>query len=633
MMRRFMSLFLVVVSVAALLGTKLTASAEELCTPSGIEYSQISDRLDSYIDQYEVGLVSCEVAVFDGEGLITSNYYGYADLEEQTRVDEGTVYEWGSCSKVLVWVSVMQQWEQGNLDLDADIREYLPEGFLKKLQYKDEKVTMKNLMSHNAGFQESFYENQMCDESDLYDSLENAVKACECYQAYHVGEYTAYSNYGTALAAYIVERVSGQDYAEYVRENIFKPLGMEHTTIDPHMNDNEYVKNKRAELKCYYRGADPSYNEDYGICHDWVQLYPAGSVIGTLDDFARFGIALVSSEHPLFTKDSTRDEMYSPTSFYGDSDIAKNCHGLWTTECKVQTLGHAGNTSGCSSMLQFDPVSGLGVVVMTNEPGETMFNYGIPNLLFGEITDRPDYANIIGNDENDISGIYVSQRSITTGAMCFQKYMGGLFPIKKNEEGTYNLAFGGLKIDPDNKLIKIGENQYLLDKNGMKTFMYYSDLGNGTGKLEMMPADIITSRMNTGKIVFLFFTLLLGAISSIIVVIKLISALIAKLIKKEITFNKQVIATQIIYGITVLNIMVYVNSAFQNTNWFMVLSTFLAEALGVSAVINGVVLLSKTIREKESKVLSRIGRYLWGALSVLYFLFIITFQFYKYWTL
>lgn len=131
----------------------------------------------------------------------------------------------------------MQQWEQGNLDLDADIREYLPEGFLKKLQYKDEKVTMKNLMSHNAGFQESFYENQMCDESDLYDSLENAVKACECYQAYHVGEYTAYSNYGTALASYIVARVSGQDYAEYVRENIFKPLGMEHTSIDPHMNE------------------------------------------------------------------------------------------------------------------------------------------------------------------------------------------------------------------------------------------------------------------------------------------------------------------------------------------------------------------------------------------------------------
>ena len=60
--------------------------------------------------------------------------------------------------------------------------------------------------------------------------LEKAVKACECYQAYHVGEYTAYSNWGTALAAYIVEQVSGETYADYVKENIFKPLDMNQTS-------------------------------------------------------------------------------------------------------------------------------------------------------------------------------------------------------------------------------------------------------------------------------------------------------------------------------------------------------------------------------------------------------------------
>ena len=94
----------------------------------------------------------------------------------------------------------MQQCERGNIDLDTDIRAYLPEGFLTKLQYEDEKITMKNLMSHNAGFQESFYEKQDgCREDELYDTLEEAVKACECYQAYHVGEFTAYSNWGTAF--------------------------------------------------------------------------------------------------------------------------------------------------------------------------------------------------------------------------------------------------------------------------------------------------------------------------------------------------------------------------------------------------------------------------------------------------
>lgn len=116
----------------------------------------------------------------------------------------------------------MQQWERGNIDFDTDIREYLPDGFLTKLQYEDEKITMLNLMNHNAGFQEGYYENQMCSEDDLFDSLEEAVKSCECYQAYHVGEYTAYSNWSSALAAYIVERVSRENYVDYVHENIFE---------------------------------------------------------------------------------------------------------------------------------------------------------------------------------------------------------------------------------------------------------------------------------------------------------------------------------------------------------------------------------------------------------------------------
>lgn len=171
---------LVTAFVMSVFGTKISVSAQELSTPSGILYSKISNELDSYIKEYEEGLASCEVAVFDRSGVITSNYYGFSDLENQVEADAFTVYEWGSCSKLLVWTAVMQQWERGNLDLDADIREYLPEGFLTKLQYEDEKITMKNLMSHNAGFQESFYEKQDgCEEDELFPNLEAAVKACE----------------------------------------------------------------------------------------------------------------------------------------------------------------------------------------------------------------------------------------------------------------------------------------------------------------------------------------------------------------------------------------------------------------------------------------------------------------------
>ena len=137
------------------------------------------------------------MSVFDRDVVVYNGYYGCADIENNIPADSETVYKWGSTSKIMVWTSVMQQWERGNIDLEADIRDYLPDGFLTKLKYPDEKITMLNLMNHNAGFQESFYEKQEAEPGDVYDSLEDAVRACECYQAFRVGEYTA----GISLSA------------------------------------------------------------------------------------------------------------------------------------------------------------------------------------------------------------------------------------------------------------------------------------------------------------------------------------------------------------------------------------------------------------------------------------------------
>ena len=223
-MKKSLAMFIVIFMLGMIIPQNVYASGQ--ITPSGIAYDDIGTEIDAYVEEYEAGLASVGICVFDESGIIYEGYYGYSDMEAGILADEETVYEWGSTSKLLVWVSVMQLKEQGKLDLEIDIREYLPEGFLTKLQYEDETITMLNLMNHDAGFQESMYENQMATEDELYGSLEEAVKACECYQAYHGGEHTAYSNWGTALAALIVERVSGMSYVDYVNENIFKPLGM-----------------------------------------------------------------------------------------------------------------------------------------------------------------------------------------------------------------------------------------------------------------------------------------------------------------------------------------------------------------------------------------------------------------------
>ena len=150
---------------------------------------------------------------------------------------ENTVFEWGSISKTFIWVSVMQLKEEGKIDLYADIRSYLPEGFLKNLHY-DKPVTMLHLMNHTAGFEEQLLDLRYF-ENDEELPLSEVLSAYQPEQVFLPGEVSAYSNWGAALAAFVVERVSGQSYKEYVKEHILKPLNMNNTSMEPFQNDNQ----------------------------------------------------------------------------------------------------------------------------------------------------------------------------------------------------------------------------------------------------------------------------------------------------------------------------------------------------------------------------------------------------------
>ena len=620
-MRKIIAVMMAIAFVFTAFGMTRNVYAEEIVgvTPSGIVYTQIGSSIDAFITEREAGLASCVVSVFDRNGVIYNGYYGYSDMENQTRADAQTVYEWASCSKLLVWVAVMQQWESGNIDLDADIRTYLPDGFLTKLQYPDEKITMLNLMSHNAGFQDSFYENQEAGLDEVYDTLVDALRACECYQAYHVGEYTAYSNWGTALAAYIVERTSGMDYVTYVHQNIFAPLGMTHTSLDPKQCDNAWVAAKRHELRCYLVTTESTKN--YGEYREGVQLYPAGSAIGTLEDLSAFAQALVAADCPLFEKVDTRDVMFSATSYYSDTNIAKNCHGLWTGEYLVQTLGHAGNSGGCSSNLVIDPQSGLGVVIMTNEPRETAFNYGIPGLLFGHVMDREEYQHTVIPSDADVSGIYLTRRTIDSGAAKAMTYLGGFMPWAKEADGTYAMKLFGFTMDDSTRLVPVGGHAYVMQANGMEMFMYIDG-----GRQEMMSCDYIKSS-GTGTVACFGF-ILFGRGCIVTVLVKLMALIVRKCrrsSKKYSMADWQILAQQIIYGISGVIFTLFTVDMPGSTPVFVTISAILAKLLAYGSFVNGGVLCYNTVTGKL-KMSTRIKQYLWAALCVAYAVFIIVMQ-------
>lgn len=631
-MKKFVAFMLSAVMAVNIFTMTARADQPAEATPSGIAYDDIQTEIDGYIEQYEKGLASAAVAVFDSEGTIFTDYYGYADIENHIAADENTVYDWGSVSKLLVWTSVMQLWEQGKLDFTTDIREYLPEGFLTKLQYEDETITMENLMNHNAGWQESFYENQLAEEAELDESLEAALRRCEPYQAYHVGEYTAYSNWGTALAAYIVECVSGENYVDYVHAHIFAPLGMEHTCLDPHRNDNQWVKEKREELKCYYRGAEEQYNQDYGVCNSWVQLYPAGAAISTLEDFAAFAQAFVAEDSPLFAQKETRQVMCSATSYYGESEIAKNCHGLWTAEYAVQTVGHAGNTNGCTANLAFDPESGLGVAVLTNEPGESMFCYGIPSLLFGDVRDSERLEGAVVTDVTEIDGIYASKRSLSEGAGKILSYIGGLMPWESaGNANEYQMCLWGIPLT-EATLTRIGDGQYMMEENGMSVFMYQSTDSHGNMRLEMITTDYVRPENFLWKPLAIVVFLLVGMLSMAVLVVKLVR----KLFKKGRAYTREdrsISVQQLIYAVSAMILVWFCNTSAVSSFGMTAFSGMMAAVLAVASLVNGIFLCYNTIKGQHTKKITAVKQYLWSGLSGYYFVFIIAFQFYNFWNL
>ncbi|WP_336758548.1 serine hydrolase domain-containing protein [Paenibacillus sp. USHLN196] len=372
-------------------------------TPSRIVLSSLEETIDSYVatNQKNTAAVSV-VAIKNGETIV-NKAYGYAELEQQRKADTSTVFEWGSTSKLLVWTSVMQLVEQGKLDLDTDIQEYLPDGFLKKLEY-DNPITLMNLMHHNAGWEDRLIDLWYSSESDILE-LGEALQKFEPRQIDKPGSVVAYSNYGTAMAAYIVEVQSGQPFYKYVNEYIFKPLNMKDTSIHPSQYDNLNVLKRRNEIQGYTTNLKliPK-NRAY------ISLYPAAGAIGTAEDAAKFLAALmpVDRSNLLFANKDTLDEMLSTSLYYDGTSTPRIAHGFFEVEYWVPALEHAGSTAGFSSRFVFDPESNFGLVVMTNQLNEMAYSVGLVQKVFGSSFSTNSVTSESG-------GYYLPARRVVSG--------------------------------------------------------------------------------------------------------------------------------------------------------------------------------------------------------------------------
>jgi len=491
--------------------------------PTGGGGSGQSVILD-YYEQHKGYAAALGIAMIE-DGNTELFYLG--DIEN----DHDFVFDWGSSTKVITWVCVMQLVEQGMIDLDADIRTYLPDGFLKRLKF-NEPITMLNLMNHDAGFQEMTAELFVEDRTKV-PPLDQALSEGQPPQISKPGEYVSYSNFGVALAGYIVQLVSGQDYGDYVIAHVFSRLGMEHTSIKSDHSDNQWVEDKwKTEKNFWISSEGEKHQLGAGGTGMYAQINPlqygvftpAGSATGTIEDFAKFVQALIPKTEacPLFESNETLAEMYRPTLLYAGG-TPRNTHGMWTSQFGNGLFGHGGNTDGFSSNFVIDPIAKKAYIVMTNVAGESTFCHELLQPIFGDY----DWGTPNFTSDIDISGRYNSMRGYTNHT--FKKFDNIRYPLqitKSDQDNVFLISVNGKVVS---SLTRVSDRVFVDDLG----FLFYA---RDDGVLQMGISDL--KNESTGYYTQWALTIL-GLLSCFFAVIVLatkgIVGVVRRIRKEEIT--------------------------------------------------------------------------------------------------
>ena len=219
--------------------------------------------------------------------------YGYADEYNNIPADgEKTAFRIGSVSKTFVAVAAQILNQEGVLDLHSDISDYLEPDF-PSLLYP---VTMHQLLTHTAGFEDMVTGIAVVNVSDT-EPLAISVRKYLPEQVFKPGEVVSYSNYGIALAAYVVERVSNNDFAEFCQQEIFMPLNMNRTTFS-YMHDTVYV-------------SKPYLPDGSETLEPYMNLYPEGSAVSTAEDMAKYIQWLLNRQDNRVLHPNYKEELFT----------------------------------------------------------------------------------------------------------------------------------------------------------------------------------------------------------------------------------------------------------------------------------------------------------------------------------
>jgi CubicO group peptidase (beta-lactamase class C family) len=315
--------------------------------------------------------------VKDGE-VIFAKGYGYSDVAAHKPVDpDKTLFRPGSVSKLFTWTAVMQMVEQGKLDLDKDVNTYLDFHIPDR---PDGPITLRNIMTHTAGFEEQIKSLISPDAKGLAP-LADYVRNSTPTRIFEAGSTPAYSNYATALAGYLVQRVSGESFDSYIDKHIFEPLGMTHSSF----------RQPLPPQLLALAGTGYKVASEPPKAYEFVLPGPAGSLAATATDMAKFMIAHLQDGEfngKRILQAKTAEQMHtSATNMV--PPLNRMMLGFYEQDYNGhRVISHGGDTQWMHSYLHLFPDDHVGLFMSFNSQGHEGAVGHLRQSVFDDFVDR-----------------------------------------------------------------------------------------------------------------------------------------------------------------------------------------------------------------------------------------------------
>jgi CubicO group peptidase (beta-lactamase class C family) len=384
--------------------------AEALAPPSRAEIATeplpgleafVDGIVETYLKQHQIG--GAQVSIVRNRQTLLVKGYGLASIGPERAVDpQQSLFRIGSISKTFTWIAIMQLVERGQIALDDAVNDHLPDALRIPDGGYSQPIRIVDLMNHSAGF-EDVIQGLFNDDPSTLLPLNESLRRFRPARVREPGRLLAYSNYGVALAGALIAHVSGTEFERYMDENILAPLGMKHTTfreeLEPGLRSDlpapmpaPLAQHKAQGLE-HRNGAWKAYPQEHLLSHA-----PAGSVVSTAADMARYMTALLNPELLELAgvlRESSYEQMRQP-SFQGAPGLPAVHHGFFnlplgeTRALGFDNLSHSGGTMHFQSLLALIPAielpdgtdaGALGIFVTTNSGAGALLAQALPEQI------------------------------------------------------------------------------------------------------------------------------------------------------------------------------------------------------------------------------------------------------------